>query len=149
MTPQQFAAHLLAEPRRCGTYRIAAGWATEHSTPELSWKTLAPLPRIDKDSLLDALGRALDFPAYYGRNWDAAWDCLTELDWPDGRVLVVHLPIPADRALDDAALATFLGLLDDASRHWAAQGRALCLLVEATQPAPPALAGIPDAASAG
>lgn len=64
-------------------------------------------------------------------------------------MLVVHLPIPADRALDDAALATFLGLLGDASRHWAAQGRALCLLVEATQPAPPALAGIPDAASAG
>lgn len=149
MTPQQFAARLLAEPRHCGTYRITAGWAPGHSAPELCWKTLAALPRIDKDSLLDALGRALDFPAYYGRNWDAAWDCLTELDWPAGSVLVVHLPIPAGCALDDADLANFLGLLDDASRHWAAQGRALCLLVEAAQPAPPALAGIPEAADAG
>ena len=130
MTPQQFAAHLLAEPRRCGTYRIAAGWATEHSTPELSWKTLAPLPHIDKDSLLDALGRALDFPAYYGRNWDAAWDCLTELDWPADRLLAVRLPIVAGSDVDEAALETFLELLADACQHWAEQDRALCLLVE-------------------
>ncbi len=26
-----------------------------------------------------AIGEALDFPEYYGCNWDAFWDCLTDL----------------------------------------------------------------------
>lgn len=35
-----------------------------------------------KEQLLDELGEAGDFPAHYGRNWDAAADCLTELCTP-------------------------------------------------------------------
>lgn len=32
--------------------------------------------------VLGRLGRALDFPAYYGQNMDAAWDCLNDLTEP-------------------------------------------------------------------
>ncbi|MCQ4348509.1 barstar family protein [Pseudomonas stutzeri] len=127
MTPAEFAARLLAEPARAGLYRAAPGWAQD--TPEILWKPLATAA-IDRERLLAALGRALEFPAYYGQNWDAAWDCLTELDWPADRLLAVRLPIAADCAVDAAALEIFLELLADACRHWAEQGRALCLLVE-------------------
>ena len=47
---------------------------------------------------LDAVGRALDFPAYYGRNLDALWDCLGDLDrptallWAGWEPLAVHDP---------------------------------------------------------
>ena len=37
------------------------------------------------------LARALRFPDYFGRNWDAVYDCLTDLNWlpATGYVLVV------------------------------------------------------------
>jgi hypothetical protein len=130
MTPQQFAEQALADRSRCGIYRCVPGWPGE--TPEILWRPLAP-QTIDREHLLAALGEALEFPDYYGQNWDAAWDCLTELDWPAGQLLAVQLPIAADSAVDEAALEIFLELLADACQHWAEQGRALCLLVESSR----------------
>jgi hypothetical protein len=45
----------------------------------------------DGAHLLDALGRALAFPAYYGRNWDAAEECLGDLGerYPNGAALLI------------------------------------------------------------
>jgi hypothetical protein len=45
----------------------------------------------DKD-LLDLIGEALTFPAYFGRNWDALDEMLRDLEWlpADGWVLVVE-----------------------------------------------------------
>ena len=141
MTPHELAERCLADKRRCGVHMIPPGWGSE-SAPALCWKTLAPLPRIDRDSLLNALGETLEFPGYYGRNWDAAWDCLTELDWPTTQLLVVHLPIPTGTPLVAADLEVFLELMADACRHWAERGQALCLLVEPAQPDLPALSGV-------
>lgn len=38
--------------------------------------------RDDLRDTLCAIGRALDFPSYYGRNLDAMIDCLRDLDQP-------------------------------------------------------------------
>ena len=39
----------------------------------------------------DAIRRAFGFPAHYGENWDAMWDCLTDLFWvTDDRHIVVR-----------------------------------------------------------
>ena len=35
---------------------------------------------LNKDTLLDSLAKACDFPSWFGHNWDAAWDCLTDSD---------------------------------------------------------------------
>ena len=143
MTPHELAERCLADVSRCGVYRIPPGWGSPGEAT-LQWKTLAPLPRIDRNGLLTALGATLEFPDYYGHNWDAAWDCLTELCWPATQLLVIHLPIPMGAALVEADLEVFLELLADACRHWSAHGQALCLLVESTQPDLPALSGIKE-----
>jgi len=51
------------------------------------------------DELHDALARALGFPEWYGRNWDAFWDASTglvampqKLRFEDWRVFEVRLP---------------------------------------------------------
>ena len=73
-----------------------------------------------KRALLAELARALEFPAHFGRTWDALEDCLTDLDWLPGAgyCLVVHA---ADRLLarDETGYATFVALLQDVGRAWA------------------------------
>lgn len=133
MTPQQLSAACLADPTRNGLYRLTPGAARACDT--LSLRTLTPLPRIDRASLLAALGMTLAFPDYYGQNWDAAWDCLTELQWPGGQLLAIHLPITTEHEVVEEDLEIFLELLADACRHFAEQGKALCLLVESAKPA--------------
>lgn len=51
---------------------------------------------VDEASFHDRIAAAAGFPAYYGRNLDALWDCLTDqpegtvLVWPDWPELAVH-----------------------------------------------------------
>lgn len=35
---------------------------------------------LDKETLLNSLAKACDFPSYFAHNWDSAWDCLTDSD---------------------------------------------------------------------
>jgi hypothetical protein len=78
-----------------------------------------------KPVLLRELARALAFPATWGENWDALDECLTDLAWlpATGYRLVVT---DAARVLADAGRAasaerrTWLGVLRDAGREWAA-----------------------------
>lgn len=140
MTLLQLAAACLADPSRNAVYRSERLDAADCRVPGLCWKSLGALARIDRASLLAALGEALAFPDYYGQNWDAAWDCLTELDWPAGEMLAIYLPLDAHQAIVETDLEVFLELLEDACRHWAERGRALCLLVASPQPGPGCLA---------
>lgn len=61
-----------------------------------------------KAEALDAVGSALGFPAYYGHNLDALWDCLTDLTRPTALVWAGWEPL-AVRAPDD--WARLLGVL--------------------------------------
>jgi RNAse (barnase) inhibitor barstar len=45
---------------------------------------------VDKPSTMDAIAQALSFPAYFGRNLDALYDCLTDLSWlPPGEHVLI------------------------------------------------------------
>ncbi|NHT17178.1 barstar family protein [Cellulomonas sp. IC4_254] len=62
----------------------------------------------------------LEFPGYFGFNWSALEDCLTDLDWfatPRGYVLVL---LSADDVLLDQPdrLQTLVGLLHRAAAVW-------------------------------
>ncbi len=47
---------------------------------------------LDKQSLLTRLADAASFPDYFGHNWDAASDCLQDLEWlpAPGYLLSIH-----------------------------------------------------------
>src|SRR5690625_5058438 len=43
----------------------------------------------DKAELLASIAQALEFPDYFGHNWDALGDCLTDLSWLERPVLML------------------------------------------------------------
>lgn len=75
----------------------------------------------DKEALLEKLAAALAFPAWFGGNWDALEDCLTDLSWRagDGHVLLIsgHRELPADD------MGVLVEVLRAAAEHWAGRGK--------------------------
>jgi RNAse (barnase) inhibitor barstar len=43
----------------------------------------------DDAGLFDELAAALQFPYYFGENWDAVWECITDLNWLKGSSYLV------------------------------------------------------------
>lgn len=69
-----------------------------------------------KDELLDGLSHCLRFPAYFGFNWDALSDCLTDFSWIEERdVILFHCEMPV---LAEPDLTTYLQILSDAVLDW-------------------------------
>jgi hypothetical protein len=75
----------------------------------------------DKAALLQVVARALAFPAWFGGNWDALEDCLTDLSWhkADGHVLLIE---GADEMPQDD-LGVFRDVLESAAAYWAERAR--------------------------
>jgi RNAse (barnase) inhibitor barstar len=72
-----------------------------------------------RDELLDEFARGLDFPQYFGRNWDALEDCLTDLEWLSAEAFVLIIT-NADQMLKTSPgeLKTLGGILTAAASHW-------------------------------
>ncbi|TDB05129.1 barstar family protein [Halomonas marinisediminis] len=143
-------ARYLSDPAHAGVYRLEAA-RIEALVPSVSekrgsavagaeWRRLPAASYWSREALLDGLAASLAFPDHFGRNWDAAWDCLTELGWGEERALVVLVPAaPAD----EAAMAAFVELMQDAAEHWAARGHALVTLMLSEAQVAGALQAVP------
>lgn len=118
---------LLSRPERAGLFRMpyAVDLALEEGAESLDY----PVHRInlaqvtDKESFLAAVGRALDFPDWYGHNWDALADCLTDLSWmaADGYVVILdHADTFANASPADFAMA--LSVFQEAADTWREDG---------------------------
>ena len=59
-----------------------------------------PAGLLRKRDLLTVLARGLDFPGYFGWNWDALEECLRDLSWlaEQPRVVIVHEALPFSSA---------------------------------------------------
>lgn len=86
----------------------------------------------DKAELLDAFGRALTFPSWVGRNWDALDDALRDLSWwaagERGRAIIVARAGRLDDGLD-REWATLCDVLSTAADRWRATSTPLGVLV--------------------
>lgn len=72
----------------------------------------------DTKDLLRAVANALCFPAYFGENWNALFDCLRDFHWTDKRsIVLVHEDVPQIPAND---LKVYLEILRDAVSDWKA-----------------------------
>ncbi len=91
----------------------------------------------DKAEMLVRIAAALDFPAWFGHNWDAFFDCLTDLGWRPalGYVLILE---HADelKAAEPEVFDTSLAILGDAAAVWQARGAPFRAFVS-TGPASP------------
>lgn len=72
-----------------------------------------------KDAQLKRIAAALGFPDWFGRNWDALEDCLTDLSWrdADGTVLVFSGFTRNDE------LGILLDVLASSAESWAGRGK--------------------------
>lgn len=117
-----------------GVYRAPLGYLQSQSNKcareDMQWHIFPRLETVIRESLLDALNEALCFPDYFGHNWDAAWDCLSEQVWPLGKLQILYLRIAADVSLAESDLRTFVELMNDACKHWAEQHTACYVLIE-------------------
>lgn len=88
-------------------------------------------PATSKAAVLDAIGAALNFPAWYGRNLDALYDCLLDLSWqPDGEHVLVWAGHRQLEAADPEGYRAVLAVLDDAAG--AGLGRPLSVVLADT-----------------
>ena len=78
----------------------------------------------DKVALLERTASALGFPAWFGGNWDAFFDCLADLSWRPARGHVLVFENTGDmRRHAPEALDTALTILGDAAAAWNERGR--------------------------
>ncbi len=68
---------------------------------------------VNKKTLLQALGETCAFPEHYALNWDAAWDCLHDVD-------INHLLLDLRHAekIDQRDFKGFSSLIIDAFDAW-------------------------------
>ncbi|MEV4254135.1 barstar family protein [Spirillospora sp. NPDC049652] len=74
----------------------------------------------DKDGFLRLCAGAFDLPDWFGKNWDALQDCLTDLSWaPADRGYVVLYESWAELAdADQASFRTALDVFAEAVAYW-------------------------------
>ena len=129
----------LKDPSRSGVYRVARVDevldATREGSPRVSRVSLAGA--LDRTELLARVARSLQFPDWFGANWDALEDCLTDLSWleADGHVLL--LEDASGLTPDD--FGVFADILSSSAQYWAGRARPFFAVFVQGPPSLPAL----------
>src|SRR5262249_55103446 len=106
------------------------------ATEEEAWDLLTSLPDSTKENVVGRMVRgekgrttadffsefaaALQFPPYFGENWDAFEETINDLEWLRGEAFTI-LITNANHLLDKAPadqLQTLLKVLDQAGEEW-------------------------------
>jgi RNAse (barnase) inhibitor barstar len=75
-----------------------------------------------KQDVLDMIAQQFTFPAHFGKNFDALYDCMTDplhKSGPQPGFVVVLEQIPAHAKFDKEAREQLLDILRDAADYWA------------------------------
>ena len=129
----------LVETGASGVYRChsalaekALGAATQRG---MRVEKVALAGSRDKNAFLNAVSRALAFPDYFGRNWDAFYDCLVELEHGKGEGLLLVLRDASGFArAEPDEFAAAVDALQDAADFWEGEQKTLLVVVELEAP---------------
>jgi RNAse (barnase) inhibitor barstar len=116
-------AKLLCNTAHAGTYRISGeDKADLLAAAEASGFAVF---RVDlsavrnKDGLMQAIAAALEFPEWFGHNWDALADCLADLSWRQAAGYLILLEhCDSLRASCAEAFAATLQICAAAAERW-------------------------------
>jgi RNAse (barnase) inhibitor barstar len=108
----------LQDAARSGVYRAASDVAVLEATRG-SQLDVASI-ELSND-VFGVLAKSLDFPEWFGRNWDALEDCLSDLSWrrAGGYVLLFR----NFEALDQDQLGILIDVLASSAEFWAGRGK--------------------------
>ena len=128
----------LRDASESGVYRTSRSdeilVATQGSNLRIVHISLAGAP--GKEALLERVARALEFPQWFGGNWDALEDCLTDLSWSKagGHVLLIEGAegLPGDEG------GILIDILASAAAWWAERRRPFFAVFVGEAPALPA-----------
>ena len=113
----------LSDASKSGVYRASRADeildATQGSALQVSRIDLAGA--ADKQALMQRIARVLEFPRWFGGNWDALEDCLCDLSWSKsgGHVLLIEAAV--DLPTDERGI--LIDILASAATSWAERKR--------------------------
>jgi hypothetical protein len=113
----------LSDASRSGVYRASRSDeildATQGSKLRIARIGLAGVS--GKEALMERVARALQFPQWFGGNWDALEDCLADLSWSDaaGHILLIE----GAEALPGDEGGIFIDILASVAAWWAERRR--------------------------
>jgi RNAse (barnase) inhibitor barstar len=83
-----------------------------------------------KDQFLNHAAVAMKFPDHFGKNWDAFYDCLTDMEWVESNGYVIYFD-HTDGFADhhESQLETVIELFQDAVDFWKGDGKSMLVLL--------------------
>ena len=123
-SPPSFAAHLQStKPPWTALLVLLAGQRPESAlkTPEgFVRRVIRGSKCRSVAGLFAEVAEVLEFPDYFGHNWDALEECLADLEWLPAKGYVLCFT-NAESILpdDEEEFATFLEVVSDAGEAWA------------------------------
>jgi RNAse (barnase) inhibitor barstar len=117
----------LGDSGRAGVYHLPRGNIADlRSAAENQGLALFRIDLVGintKDRFLAALAQALGFPEWFGRNWDALEDCLTDMSWqPAAGYVLILAHADEFRTADESSFALALRILQSAAEFWRDDG---------------------------
>ena len=114
-------AERLGDATRSGVYRATRADAVLDAVrgTSLDLARISLEGASDKKQVLERIAAGLAFPQWFGANWDALEDCLSDLSWREahGHVVLVEGSMPGD------VLGILVDVLASSAEFWAANGK--------------------------
>ncbi len=109
----------LSDPLKSGVYRAGRDHDIRDALKAAGHDVAAVTLGAGKAAMLEAIAKALAFPAWFGGNWDALEDCLSDLSWRKGTGQVILL----SRAEAGDDLGILCDILRSVAEDWRGRGR--------------------------
>lgn len=126
---------ILADPGKAGVYHLPQTNKTQLMSAAVAGGLAAfrvDLSKAnDKEELLATVAKALEFPDWFGHNFDALADCLADMSWKPAEgylVLLEHCDGIHGKAEQD--FVSTLQIFDQAANDWRETGIPFWCLVE-------------------